>query len=217
MPLDPASDAALQQPVVTIAGLIEISFPGYTLRLCDGSAEILNGSTRFKGFDDRFGVIGAMSPISSGEGNSAPALDMTFLVPSSAAAADLSSPSFQGSRCRCWLAVIDPATATVIGTPERFFFGLVDTTELVVGRGARELNMQCVSGFEHFFANNEGQRLSDAYHQSNWPGELGLSNVTGITKTVPWGVESPPRSVSYGSGAGGMGGGNFVIPGYNQK
>ena len=205
MPLDPATEAALDQATVTIAGLVEMILPGYTLRLCDGSAVINFGGSLYPGSDDRFGSLAAISPVSSGEGNAAPALDFTFIPASSAAVADLSSPTFQGSRVRVWLAVIDPATGLVVGAAERVFFGLIDTTELVIGRGSRELNMQCVSGFERMFANSEGQRLADAFHQSIWPGELGLSNVTGVTKNVPWGVESPPRAISYGSGSAGIG------------
>jgi hypothetical protein len=206
MPLHPATETALSGPTVTITGLIEMTLPGYTLRLCDGSGVVNFGGNLYSGSDDRFGTIAAISPITSGEGNAAPALDFTFLPASSAAAADLSSPTFQGSRVRVWLAVIDPATGLVVGSPERVFFGLIDTTELVVGRGTRELNIQCVSGFERMFANNEGQRLADAFHQSIWPGEFGLANVTGVTKNVPWGVESPPRSITYRSGSAGIGG-----------
>lgn len=204
MALHPSTDAALAGAVVTIAGLIEIEFPGYTLRLCDGSAEIDNGGTRFTGFDDRFGLIDAMSVVESGEGNAAPAIDLTFLPPSGTAAADISAPVMQGSRVRCWLAAIDQATGSVIGSAERFYFGLVDTTELVVGRGTRALNVQCVSGFERMFAVEEGQRLADAFHQSIWPGELGLANVTGITKNVPWGVEAPNRGYTYSTAGGGL-------------
>jgi hypothetical protein len=212
MPLHPATEAALSEPVVTIAGLIEMVLPGYTLRVCDGSGVVpagawAGGGAPFEGSDDRFGVLSAISPITSGEGNAAPALDFSFLPASTAAAADLSSPAFQGSRDRVWLAVIDRATGLVIGNPERVFFGLIDTTELVLGRNSRELNIQCVSGFERMFANNEGQRLADAYHQSIWPGELGLANATGVTKNSPWGVASPPRGVSYGNGSAGIGGG----------
>lgn len=206
MSLDPASTAALSAPVATIAGLIEMTLPGYTVRLCDGSGAINFGGNLYTGSDARFGIIAALSPISSGEGNAAPALDFTF-IPASTAAAELSSATFQGSRVRVWLAVIDPATGLVIGTPERVFFGQIDTTELVIGRGTRELNIQCVSGFERMFANNEGQRLADAFHQSIWPGETGLANVTGVTKNVPWGVESPPRAISYSNGSSGLGGG----------
>ncbi len=207
MTLHPSTEAALNAPTALIAGLIEMTLPGYTVRLCDGSGTVSMGGNIYSGSDDRFGTLAAVSPITSGEGNAAPALDFTFLPADGAAASDLSSPTFQGSRVRLWLAVIDMATGLVIGNAERVFFGLIDTTELKIGRGTRELNIQCVSGFERMFANNEGQRLSDAFHQSIWPGELGLSNVTGVTKNVPWGVESPPRAITYGSGSGGGAGG----------
>lgn len=204
MPLNPLTDAALAGAAPLIAGLIEIEFPGYTLRLCDGSAEIDFSGIRYKGTDDRFGAITGIGRIEAGEGNTAPALDLTFSPPSTAAVADLAAPSMQGSRVRCWIAAVDRATGSVIGSAERFFFGLVDTVELVLSRGARDVNIQCVSGFERFFANDEGQRLADSFHQSIWPGELGLANVTGITKNVAWGVEAPPRFTGIASGSGGL-------------
>lgn len=217
MPLNPATDAALQGPAPLIAGLLEIEFPGYTLRLCDGSGEIDNAGTRFRGYDDRFGTVAATGPVESGEGDQAPSLDLVFLPPSTTAAADLAAPGMQFSRVRCWLAAVNPATGTVIGAAERFFFGLVDTVEIAVDRGSREVNVQCVSAFERFFADDEGQRLADAYHQSIWPGELGLSNVTGITKNVPWGVEGPPRFTGLASGSGGLIGSARFDYRFNQK
>ncbi|HYI43724.1 MAG TPA: hypothetical protein VD768_08900, partial [Sphingomicrobium sp.] len=129
-----------------------------------------------------------------------------FLPASTAAAAALSQPSFQGSPIRVWLAEVDPAAGTVIGTPELLLDGELDTTELRLSRGQRKLDIGYISVAERLFQVNEGNVLSPRFHKSVWPGETGLDNATGVGLSVAWGVQSPPRGYSYsGSGGGGSG------------
>jgi hypothetical protein len=210
--LTPATLAALQAPAVTVCGLLRIDLPGYTIRLCDGSAVIAWGGDIYSGEDPRFGVIASIGQIDSGLGDAAPAVDIGFMPSSTMALADIANSNFQGARVRIWVAVIDPATGMIIGAPEQVFFGLIDTVTYAPARGKRSVEFQCVSGFERLFANNEGQRLADSFHQNIWPGELGLSNVTGITVKDAWGTNGPPSSVVYSSGGSGLGGGG----GYRQ-
>lgn len=91
---------------ITLSGLIKIELPEATLHLCDGGFVIWDGDT-FYNTDPVFGSIGAIEPLSEGVGDSAPALRLTFLPASTAAAADLSQPSWQGSRVRMWIAEVN--------------------------------------------------------------------------------------------------------------
>src|SRR3546814_20326641 len=86
----------------------------------------------------------------------------------------------QGSVVSLWLAAVDRATGAVIPEPLLLFTGELDQPTLTVDKGSRELEFECVSGFERLFDNEEGLRLADSWHQSVWPGEMGLANVTGI-------------------------------------
>lgn len=206
--LTPAVQAALadgQRPF--IAGLIRMDLPGYTLRLADGG-HVRWGSEDFVGRDPRFGVIASIGGFEDGVGDQAPALSLELFPGTTVAATDLSRPDMQGSRVRMWLAVIDPSTGAPIPDPYLIFSGEVDQTVLTAGRGDRRVRFELVSGFERFFENEEGTRLSDAFHQSIWPGETGLANVTGVQKRVYWGAEAPPPSArGYGGAFGGIGGG----------
>jgi len=148
---------------ITLSGLIKIELPEATLLLCDGGFVIWGGDTFFN-TDPVFGSIGAIEPLSEGVGDSAPALRLTFLPASTAAAADLSQPSWQGSRVRMWIAEVNLSTNAVIGTPDLMFDGQTDSTELVIGKGKRELVMDVVSSAERLFVTpaNAARRMRPA-------------------------------------------------------
>jgi hypothetical protein len=198
--------------IVTLAGLVKIELPAKTLLLCDGAFVKWSADTFFSD-DDEFGIIGAIEPLSEGVGDSAPALRLTFLPSSTADAAALSQPGWQGSRVRLWIAEVDLNTNAIIGTPDLMFDGQTDSTELIIGKGKRDLVMDIVSAAERLFVIDEANTLSDRFHQSLYPGERGEENATGIGVGVAWGTALPTQSYGlgfYGGGSGGGGGGrNF--------
>lgn len=198
---------------VALTGLIKIELPEATLFLCDG-AFVIWGSETYSSTDAVFGGIGAIEPLSEGVGDSAPALRLTFLPASTAAAADLSQPSWQGSRVRMWIAEVNLSTNAVVGTPELMFDGQTDSTELVVGKSKRELVMDIVSAAERLFVIDEANTLSDRFHQLLYPGERGEENATGVGVGVAWGTALPAQTYgtgfSGGGGGGGGGGRNFA-------
>lgn len=173
-----------------ITGLARIDLPETTVRLCDG-AIIRWGSDKYRAKDDLLGRIGSIESLEEGVGDMVPALQLTFLPPGTAAAADLSQPGWQTSRARFWVADYDPDTGDVIGTPDRLFDGYLDQTQLIVGKNKRELHCSVVSWQEQFFEQNTGNDLSPSFHRSVWPGEGGEDEATGITLSVAWGVVSP--------------------------
>ncbi len=188
--LTPALDAALRTIAPIIYGSIEINLPGYDLRLLDGAGILgVDGGT-FLGRDPVFGVLDSIDEISDGLGDEAPAISLKLLPASGAAVGQLSSPTFQGSRVRARLGAVDRASGLSIGSYV-VFDGELDVPILTVGPAGRTLTFECVSSFERFFDNDEGAKLSDAFHQSIWPGETGFANVTGIEKTIYWGVAAP--------------------------
>lgn len=191
---------------VTLAGLVKIELPAKTLRLCDG-AFVIWGAETFFSSDDDFGNVGALDPVSEGVGDSAPALRLTFQPSSTAAAADLSQPGWQGCRVRVWIAEVNPANNQVVGTPSLQFDGQTDTTELIVGQAKRAVVMDIVSRAERLFVIDEGNTLSDRFHQTLYPGERGEENATGIGVGVAWGTALPAQSYGLGFTGGGSGGG----------
>lgn len=200
--------------IVTMAGLVKIELPSATLRLCDG-AFVKWAAETFNAADPDFGTIGSIEPVDEGVGDEIPALRMNFLPSSTASAADLSRPEYQGCRVRMWIAEVNIDNNEVIGTPSLEFDGQADSTDLVIDRGSRELEMDIVSAAERLFVINEGNTLSPRFHKTLYPGELGEDNAIGVGVGVAWGTGSPAQTYGpgfgYGAGggdSGGSGGGN---------
>ncbi|UIJ43730.1 hypothetical protein LZK98_11575 [Sphingomonas cannabina] len=187
--------AALDAPRKLLAGLVRIELPNHTLRLCDGSAAIQWGADVFAGKDSVYGTIGEVEMINEEVGDVMPGLDISMLPPALSAAQDLVSPAMQGAPVRVWLAVIDPVLGTVIPDPELLFAGEVDQPVLEVERGTRRVTFRCASVFERLMEPEEGARLSDSFHQWVWPGELGMSRMTGTPINKLWGPgDKPPAA-----------------------
>jgi hypothetical protein len=192
---------ALSDDVVTLAGLAKFELPTRDMRLCD-SGFVYFGGEKYTSADVDFGAIETVEPFEEATGDEASAGTLTFLPSSVADAADLSSPSYQGSRIRFWLGEVDRSSGEIVGTPELLADMVLDTTELRLGRGFRRLEMGLVDAGERLFLVNEGNTMSPRHHKAVWPGELGLDNATGKPVSVAWGVTAPPRgTVGRGGGA----------------
>lgn len=186
---------------VRIAGLLKLELrDGRIIRLCDGGF-VPWGSEIYQVTDDVFGMIGSMDVFEEGVGDEVPAFSITFLPASTAAAIDLAAPGMQGSRLRLWLAEIDDLTGQIIVAPDQQVDAQLDQVRLVTGKNRRELPMTFVPRGERFFSSNEGNSLSNAFHQSIFPGELGEVNATGLTGAVAWGVEAQQTGRSSGLAA----------------
>lgn len=192
---------------VCLSGLVEISLPDATLRICDGGY-VNWGADQFDAEDPDFGTIGDMEAIDEGTGDDLPALGLTFLPKTVEAAAILSQPEFQGCRFRSWTAEVDIDTFEVVGTPSLEFDGQVDMTDLVTDRGSCELEMTVVPAAERLFLINEGNNLSPRFHKILFPGETGEDNAIGIGVGVAWGTALPSQTYGVGSSGGGGGGGD---------
>jgi hypothetical protein len=191
----PAMEAELAKPFATVFGAVEIVLPAHTIRLLDGAGSLTFGGHTFTGQDDTFGVLSAIDSFSDGIGDEAPALNITLAPAGDAAAATLSSATMQGSPVTVWLGAVDRATGIVIADPLTIFVGELDQPILTADKGTRELEYECVSGFERLFSDDEGARLSDSHHKMVWPGETGLANVSSVTKTIYWGLDRPAGSI----------------------
>ena len=175
---------------VGLASLLKIELPSRDVLLCDGGFKVFGGET-YQAKDPLFGTIAGCQELEEGIGEQVPALELTFLPPSTAAVADLSQPGYQKSRVRMWLAEYDVDAGTITSTPDLLFDGMLDQTSLSLGRDRRELSVSVVSTAERLFAKNKGNALSPTFHKSVWPGETGHDNASGLQIPVAWGAEAP--------------------------
>ena len=189
--LAPALDIALGADRALVTVFIEVTLPGYGLRLLAGSGVVRWGAKIFSGIDARFGALSSIDEVEDGTSDEAPTFGFTMHPSSEATAAQLCSATFQGSPVSLWLAGVYPDTGLLVPDPYLLFTGFLDQPTLKVDKGVREVDFACVSQFDILLEEDEGARLSDAFHQSIWPGETGFANVTGIEKSIYWGTATP--------------------------
>jgi hypothetical protein len=199
-------------PRVFIA--VKITLPDATvIRLLDGAGMVVIDGATYLGRDDTYGVLGSIEGVTDGLGDELPSLAVTLLPPTNVATAAIAAPSVQGSEVIAMFGAVNPSTGASIGTPYTFFAGVVDQAVLSVGKNSRSLQIECVSALEVFFEDDEGVRLTDAFHQSVWSGELGFELITAMNEPVPWGIATASRATdkatantsARGGGGGGIG------------
>ncbi|WP_174291001.1 hypothetical protein [Sphingomonas bacterium] len=189
--LTPAVDAALRADRIVVTLLIEANLPGGPMRLMFGIGAIAWGAKVFRDTDDSFGALASIDAIEDGDDDEAPPFTFTMLPPTDAAAAAVCNPLNQGAEVFVWLAALDPATMLLIPDPELLGYFQWDVATLMPDAGSREVEIECVSAFDLLLEDDEGARLTDAFHQSIWPGEAGCANVTGLTEPRYWGMATP--------------------------
>ncbi|UZW54066.1 hypothetical protein NUH86_11020 [Sphingobium sp. JS3065] len=202
--MDPTLKNALAQPSVLLFGALKIALPTYTLRLLDGAGTLQIAGETYVGCDDLFGTIAELSELTEEIGDQAPEITIKLLPPNISAAATLASPDMQGCSVQLLVGAVNMTTGTVIGVPEVVFLGEVDVPTVDIdAQGERSVSFTVVSVFERLFEVEEGQRASNGWHQSIWPGELGLEHMTGTDVNLYWGAK-PPQASGQKSGLAGL-------------
>lgn len=196
---DPVLQAALQGEAPFLFGAVEIAFPDYTLRLLDGAGELTIGGDLYVGEDPTFGTLDTISLHDERIGEEVPEITISLMPPDAAASATLASGLMQGSIAKIMLGAFDPVSGLVIGTPEQLFLGEIDVPTWEESEGQRSVSYTIVSVFERLFEVNEGERASDGWHQSIWPGEKGFEYVTGTVRNLYWGTKRPIVATSGGA------------------
>jgi hypothetical protein len=195
--VDAGLKSALSQQSVLLFGAIKIELPGYTLRLLDGAGTVVINGETYTGEDPNFGTLDVISDLSEEIGDGAPEITVTINPPTVSAVAVLSASNMQGAVAHLMAGAIDRTSGLVIGTPETLFLGEVDVPTIAIDdRGARTLEYSIVSGNERLFEVEEGQRASNGWHQSIWPGELGLEFMTGTDVNLYWGAKPAAGSTA---------------------
>lgn len=202
--MHPALDAALAGTNPTVFGAVEIMLNGgRIIRLLTGSGLVAFAGKTFTGRDATFGVLHSIENLDDGIGDEAPAINLTLVPASDAAAAVLASASMQGSQVSIWLGAVEPSNGLVIGDPLLIFLGVLDIPTLKAGANSRLLEFEVTSAFEVLFLNDDGARLNDRFHGYVWPGESGLAGVTAVTQQIYWGGSPASGVTRSGSGGGG--------------
>ena len=58
-------------------------------------------------------------------------------------------------------------------------------------RGTRTVDIEFESAAKRLFMVMRGNALNNRFHQSCYPGELGMVNATGMPRSRAWGADNP--------------------------
>lgn len=205
--LPPALAAALRGERPLLFGSVEINLPGYDLLLLDGAAEVIVplAGRKFVGRDPVYGVLDTIKGLSDSLGDQAPSVTLGLIPASDTALSQLIDPAVQGSTVTIAMGCIDISTGLVVSDSYVLFAGELDVPTVTWDSNDRRLEYKVTSIAERLFATEEGRRLSNAFHQKVWPGELGLAFVTDVETYVPWGQKLDTRAVETRTNNSGIG------------
>lgn len=192
--MDAALIAALGGPSVTGVLLVTLDLPSHTIRWTDGGFVVWDGNL-YEEIDSSYGVLASVEDVEDGVDDSATTWSFEMVPPPQAQAA-LIAPAVQGSVLTSHLGAVDRLTGLLIGEPD-----LIQRVELdqpngsFMGRGD-PLSWACVTEEARMLEESDEQRLTDAFHQSVWPLELGYANVTGVTRKMYWRADDPSNAIT---------------------
>lgn len=173
---------------------VRLTLPSVTLALLDGSGVVTFAGSTFVGEDPTYGVLADVEEISDGGEDEAPRARIRLNPKNLTALTALAASSNQGAKVEIWEGLIDLTTGLPVPDPDLAFEGFYD--QPTWQPKTMDLVIDCGSVFELFFENDEGVRLTDSFHQSIWPGELGFQYVTETSRQLPWGSADVPRPVA---------------------
>ncbi|WP_433935118.1 hypothetical protein [Brevundimonas diminuta] len=191
--MDPLLFEALKADA-KIVHLVTVDLPGHVIRWSDGGFVRWDGET-YRARDERYGVLESIGEITDGVGDDASPVEIGVIPPTLASLEDLIAVDAQGGVVSIHLGAVDEATGLLIGAPYRLHRGRLDRP--IVGIGAMTLTYEVLTAEALGLEANEDQRLSDAFHQSVWPGERGYEHQTSGTKKVWWRDDDPNNAIGY--------------------
>jgi len=197
--------AALRQTGVATFKAVRLVLPSGTVRLCDGGTVQFGGET-FTAQDAVWGALSSVDAIADGVDNQVSAAQIVIIPQSAQALADLSSHLAQGGEVSVWTGAADLDTGGVFGEPEVLFAGVINFATMTVTADGLGLSLDCIGEDAYQLRDDTEKRLNDAFHQSVWPGELGLQYVTDVTRTINWRVAGPSITSQTSQSGGGRGG-----------
>lgn len=194
MPITEDMEDALGAASLLHVTLVKVELrTGQTITWLDGSGFVVFGGETYAGTDETFGVLGGVENLTDGIDAEAPRWRFTFSAPDIAGVLTFVDPENQGSPVFVWEGLIDPVTGLIVPDPDPVFDGFIDVP--VFNPRTRAGVVDCACVWELLFDDDEGANLSDAFHQSVRPGELGFAYMTAIQRQLPWGIDAPRPGV----------------------
>lgn len=192
---------------------VEIVLSGANIRLLDGAGSVTFSSKTFTGKDATYGMLGGIEAIREEIGMEAPRTRLLILPPSTSAVTTLMAEANQGAAISVWMGAITRATGAVVSDPELLFTGFYDTAKASGGKNSLSVEIDVASDWERMFTAEEGARLNTSWHQSIWPGELGLDFMIDSLRDPYWGSKDPSEAQALVNSSGSYATSSWLDPG----
>lgn len=194
--MDASLVTALQGAAPTLVHLVTVTLSGATVRWLDagGSGFVVWGANTYRAEDATYGALGAIGAIEDGADGQATVCELTILCDGTAMALWI-DPTEQGSLVTVHLGAVNPATGLLIGEPELLFRGELDQPRIAAGKG-QAIVFDCITEEARMLEPNEEQRLTDSFHQSVWPGDLGCEHIVDVEKKIYWRADDPNGAIT---------------------
>ncbi|QTC88193.1 hypothetical protein [Brevundimonas pondensis] len=214
--MDAAGIAGRSGKAVWLVQLFRLTTDDFTLRLTTGGF-LVWGSELFVQRDLTYGTLGDLPLFEDGIDSQTTRADITLYPADHAALAALADRKHQTALVEVWDACVDPDTGLMVGEPDPLFRGEYDFARYTIG-SSEELIIECGTEEARLNEPNEDRRLSDPHHRDVWPGELGMSYVTGVGRKIYWRVDQPGGSGgAISSGGGYVSGGGSISSTLNAR
>lgn len=191
MDADLIAELASAAPITVLLVSVEID-EGTTVRWTDGGF-VFWGDDLYEAKTE-FGVVSEISELSDGVDGEASSASLTVLPADDEAFGVLIDPATQGATVNISLGAVDFQTGALIGEPDLLLRCEVDVARLT--RTGEALILDCITEEARMLEVNDERRLTDSFHQSVWPGELGYANVTGLDTKIYWRANDPNNAIS---------------------
>ena len=191
-PSDPtATFISLGTAAPTLVHLVTIDALG--IRWTDGGFVLWRGNV-YASEDTTYGWLGGIGAIEDGADGQATVCDLTIICDETALALWV-DPTVQGSIVTIHLGTLNRDTGRLIGEPNLLFRGELDQPRLSAGAGLT-LIFDCITEEARMLEPNEEQRMTDSFHQSVWPSDLGCEHITDVEKKIYWRANDPSNAIS---------------------
>ena len=186
--------ADLEGAAPVIAHLITLALPDRTVRWVFEGGFVMWDEDLYAFTDEVYGNPAMLGEIEDGATENASPLDLGIICDTEALTA-LIEPEVQGSLVTVHLAAVSFETGMLVGEPELIARAELDQPSLTAGP-ALGLRFSCITEEARMLEPNEDQRLTDSFHKSVWPGELGFEHVTDIERKIYWRADDPNNAIS---------------------
>lgn len=187
--MDATLKAALEGAGFVTFTAVSFALSGGTIYLSSG-VDVTISAQLYSAYNATYGSLKDVDVIADGADGQASRATVYFSFLSASARNTFLTNCPQGTAVYIYQGAINSSGAS-IGTVETLFRGEFDVPRIGVSPGDHVVALEIGTEELRLLERNEERKLSDAFHQSCYSGELGLEFTSALTRQIPWRAKDP--------------------------